>query len=113
MGQTTNIEELVSKHDAYAIIDELINDELINDEALLDSFQGKLDENWDSLETTFRKEDRSQLPNLGTSTTNRLLSSVSDIQYDKDMVSAFLNSNAVNSVFAMVLYDGISEFTTH
>lgn len=100
------LQELVPKDNAYAIIDELIHNE-----ALLDSAQDQFEENWASLEKRLRNEDRSLSQILGKTTTSRVLESVGNVKYDKDVVSTFLNSNAINSLFAVVLYDGISEFT--
>lgn len=100
------LQELVPKKDAYKIVDELVHNS-----TLIDSSEATFQENWKSLETRVKKEDRSVAQILGSTTTTRILESVSDIQYDKDVVSTFLNSNAINSLFAMILYDGISEFT--
>jgi len=100
------LEELVPKEDAYKIIDELLHND-----ALIDSTESQFNDNWDSLEKRLRDEDRSLSQILGASTTTRIIDSVSNIEYDKDVISTFLNSNAINSLFAMVLYDGISEFT--
>lgn len=100
------LQELVPKEDAYKIIDELIHNE-----TLLDSTEAYFDKNWDSLESRIRNEDQTLQQLLGPSASQRIMDSVVDLKYDKDVVSTFLNSNAINSLFAKILYDGISEFT--
>ena len=101
-----NLESLLSKQDAMAIIRELISND-----ALLDDSQEILSKNWDSLEKVLRKEDRTVRAILGPKTTDRLLNSIESINgYDPDAVKTFLGSDAVNMLFAKVLYDAIFEF---
>ena len=101
-----NLESLLSKQDAMAIIQELLSND-----ALLDDSQEILSKNWDSLEKVLQKEDRTIKTILGLRTTDRLLTSIESIDgYDPDAVKTFLGSDAVNMLFAKVLYDAIFEF---
>jgi len=100
------LQELVPKEEAYKIIDELVKNK-----ELIDSTEQSLRDNRESLQKRIRDEDRSVAQILGPATTDRVLTSVANVQYDKDVVSTFLNSDAINSLFARVLYDAIQEFT--
>jgi hypothetical protein len=100
------LESLLPKQDAIAIIHELVsNGALINDS------EDVLISNWESLKQKLMKEDRSVGAILGKNTTDRLLKSIETIDgYDPDAVKTFLGSEAVNMLFAKVLYDAIFEF---
>ncbi|KAI2508410.1 hypothetical protein MHU86_6084 [Fragilaria crotonensis] len=101
-----NLESLLPKQDAISIIRELLSND-----ALLDDSQEILSKNWDSLEKVWQKEDRTVRAILGPKTTERLLNSIESINgYDPDAVKTFLGSDAVNMLFAKVLYDAIFEF---
>lgn len=92
------LQELVPKDDAYKIINELVNNK-----ELIDSTEESLEANRESLEKRIQEEDRSVSQILGPTTTNRVLTSIANVQYDKEVVSTFLNSDAINSLFARVL----------
>ena len=100
------LEALLPKEDAFAIIDEILsNNELIDDSEAL------VIKNWDKLERKIQKETRSASEILGKETTDRILKSVENVEgYDPDAVRAFLGSEAVNKLLAQVLYDGIYNF---
>lgn len=101
-----SLDSLLPKDDSLAICSELLsNDELINDSELL------VTKNWDKLENKLQKETRSIRDLLGEATTEKVLDSVRSLDsYDSDTVRAFLSSDAVNDLFAKLLYDGIYEF---
>lgn len=104
--QRETLESLLPKHDVIAIINELVSNN-----ALIDDSEQVLTKNWDSLEKVLREESRSVKVVLGQKTTERLLKSIESINgYDPDAVKTFLGSDAVNMLFAKVLYDAIFEF---
>mmetsp|Transcript_11823 Transcript_11823/g.18317 ORF Transcript_11823/g.18317 Transcript_11823/m.18317 type:complete len:318 (-) Transcript_11823:162-1115(-) len=101
------LESLVPKEEALAILSELINSD-----AMIDDTEALVSRNWDSLDRRLREESRSTAQILGQETTDRVLRSVSNLnEYDSGAVRAFLESDAINNLFAKVLYDGIFEFT--
>ena len=105
-AKTESLESLLPKEDLFAILSELqSNPLLINDSEELVS------KNWESLERKLQSEERTVRQIIGEQTTERLLRSVQNLnEYDPDAVKAFLGSEAVNTLFARVLYDGIFEF---
>ena len=103
--RTETLESILPRDDAVAIISELLNNE-----QLIDATELQTNKNWDSLEQRFRSEDRSMSDIIGKPATERLLRSVERFEYDPETVRAFLGSDAINNLFAVVLYDAISEF---
>jgi hypothetical protein len=98
--------DLIPKEDVLAIIDELLSNE-----ALMDDSEELVTKNWEKLERKLREETRPPREILGLETTDRILASVQSMDgYDPQAVNAFLESEAVNSLFSRVLYDGIFEF---
>lgn len=106
------LESLVSKEETVAICRELTSDQ-----ALLDSLERAIVENWDKIVQKLirngeggRKSTMKSL--LGEEATQRLLRGVQnvDLYSDPKTVNAFLQSEAVNELFAQTLYDGIYEF---
>lgn len=94
------------KDDALAIISELLNEK-----ELIDDSEELITKNWQSLERKLQKENRPLTEILGKETTDRILKSVQDIEsYDAEAVKAFLSSEAINKLFAQILYDGIYQF---
>lgn len=100
------LESIIPEEDAHAIISELLgNEQLINDSEQL------ILKNLDSIEEKLRKETKSIGELLGEGTTNKILRSVEKVEgYDSRSVKAFLESDAINALFAKILYDGIFEF---
>jgi hypothetical protein len=100
------LESLLPKENALAIVSEILgNDALINDSEAL------VNENWEKLERKLRNETRTASEILGKETTDRILKSIQGLnEYDPQAVRAFLGSDAVNALFAKVLYDAIFEF---
>lgn len=105
------LESLISKEETIAI-----SRELTGDQALIDSVENAVIENWDKIvQKLIRSEDgnRQTLSALlGEEATQRLLRGVQnlDVYSDSKTVNAFLQSDAVNELFAQTLYDGIYEF---
>ena len=94
------------KDDTLAIISELLNEK-----QLIDDSEDLITKNWQSLEKKLQEEDRPLTEILGKETTNRILKSVQDIEsYDAEAVKAFISSEAINKLFAQILYDGIYQF---
>jgi len=108
-----SLESLISKDETIAICRELAGDP-----ALIDGVEQAVIENWDkivqkSIATSEGNERRNTLSKLlGDEATRRLLRSVQnlDVYSDPKTVNAFLQSDAVNDLFAQTLYDGIYEF---
>mmetsp|Transcript_60034 Transcript_60034/g.177991 ORF Transcript_60034/g.177991 Transcript_60034/m.177991 type:complete len:328 (-) Transcript_60034:481-1464(-) len=100
------LDAVLPKDDAVKILDEILtNDELIDDT------ESVVTRNWDKLESKLREETRTVADILGAETTDSVIKSVQNIDsYDPEAVRAFLGSNAVNELFAKVLYDGIYQF---
>lgn len=104
--QKETLEALLPKESVVAIINELVSNN-----ALIDDSEQVMTKNWDSLEKVLREESRTVKVVLGQKTTERLLKSIESINgYDPDAVKTFLGSDAVNMLFAKVLYDAIFEF---
>lgn len=106
------MESLVSRDETIAICRELTGDQ-----ALLNSLEIAITDNWDKIvqklisnETGERKRTLGSL--LGEEATQRLLRGVQnvDLYSDPKTVNAFLQSDAINDLFAQTLYDGIYEF---
>lgn len=88
-----------------------ICDELMLSKELIDDMENEIQKNWGKIEEIIRQESRSIQELLGKETTERVLKSIKTFEiYDSDSVKAFLGSEAVNELFAKVLYDGIYEF---
>jgi hypothetical protein len=117
--QDESLDNIVSKDDAITICYELLNDkELINE---LEVF---VTDNWDKIinkllkrdakdDNENEKEQKQTLAQLiGTKTTEQLLDSIEniDLYSDSKTVNSFLESNAIQELFAQTLYDGIYEF---
>ena len=100
------LESLLPKEDALEIVSEILaNDALVNDTEAL------LSKSWEKLEKKLREETRPASEIFGKKTTDRILQSIEGLnEYDPDAVRAFLGSDAVNALFAKVLYDAIFEF---
>ena len=99
------MDTLVSKEEAVAICRELTGDE-----ALLDSLERAIVENWDKIVNRLiqSKSDGSKRTLrglLGEEATERLLRGVQniDLYSDPKTVNAFLQSDAVNDLFAQTL----------
>mmetsp|Transcript_26000 Transcript_26000/g.71326 ORF Transcript_26000/g.71326 Transcript_26000/m.71326 type:complete len:381 (+) Transcript_26000:212-1354(+) len=105
------LESLISKEETVAI-----SRELTGDKALLDSIERAVVNNWDKIveKLTRSSDGRRQTLSalLGEEATQRLLRGVQnlDVYSDSKTVNAFLQSDAVNDLFAQTLYDGIYEF---
>lgn len=81
-----------------------ICNELLSSESLIDDTEALVQKNWDKIEDRIRSESRSIKQILGESTTERLLKSVKNLDvYDSEAVNSFLESDAINSLFAKVL----------
>eukprot|EP00535_Pseudo-nitzschia_heimii_P005821 CAMPEP_0197175330 /NCGR_PEP_ID=MMETSP1423-20130617/1577_1 /TAXON_ID=476441 /ORGANISM="Pseudo-nitzschia heimii, Strain UNC1101" /LENGTH=421 /DNA_ID=CAMNT_0042624453 /DNA_START=179 /DNA_END=1444 /DNA_ORIENTATION=- len=104
------LESLLSREETVAICRELTADR-----ELLDKLEAAIVANWDRI---VRKVTRSDTGGntlgklLGEEATQRLLRGVQnvDLYSDPKTVNAFLQSEAVNELFAQTLYDGIYEF---
>jgi len=104
--QKESLHSLLPKADALQILDELISDE-----GLIDDSEAMLEQNWAKIERRIATENRSTKEIVGDETSDRLLKSVASADvYDNEAVRAFLSSDAINSLFAKILYDGIYEF---
>lgn len=103
---TETLESLLPKEDALAIVSEILdNDALMDDSAAL------VNENWEKLAQRLGNETRTTSEILGKEATDRVLQSMQGWnEYDPQAVRAFLGSDAVNALFAKILYDGIFEF---
>eukprot|EP00536_Pseudo-nitzschia_multiseries_P000228 jgi/Psemu1/233384/estExt_Genewise1.C_30235 len=105
------LETLISKEETIAI-----SRELTSDKALLDSLEEAVVTNWDKIvaKLTQSSDGKRQTLSglLGEEATQRLLRGVQnlDVYSDSKTVNAFLQSEAVNDLFAQTLYDGIYEF---
>ena len=109
------LESLIPKGEAIAICRELLSDQ-----TLIDDVEQALIENWDKLvqKLIITEEDeevagtgnnrKRSKPNtlsqlLGDDATQRLLRSVKNLDYDSKSVKTFLESDAVNDLFAQTL----------
>jgi len=94
------------KEDTLSIINELLSEK-----QLIDDSEALITKNWESFEKRLKDESRPLNEILGKETTDRILKSVEDIEsYDAGAVKAFLSSEAINKLFAQILYDGIYQF---
>mmetsp|Transcript_6865 Transcript_6865/g.14294 ORF Transcript_6865/g.14294 Transcript_6865/m.14294 type:complete len:314 (-) Transcript_6865:27-968(-) len=101
-----SLESILPVKDAHAIISELISHE-----SLMDDSEHLISRNLDSVEKKLRKETRSLQEVFGKDITDKLLSSVQNIDaYDSGSVKTFLGSDAINALLAKILYNGIFEF---
>jgi len=104
-------ESLVSKDETIAICRELTGDQ-----ALLDNLELAIVDNWDKIVQKLIRNDGEGKNTmgglLGEEATQRLLRGFQDVDLysDPKTVNAFLQSDAVNDLFAQTLYDGIYEF---
>jgi len=108
--QGKQLESLVSREESIAICRELTGDE-----ALLESLEQAIVVNWDKIVGKLTRSEgqrRTIRSLLGEEATERLLRGVQnvDLYSDPKTVNAFLQSDAINDLFAQVLYDGIYEF---
>ncbi|CAJ1937516.1 unnamed protein product [Cylindrotheca closterium] len=104
--QQEPLETLLPKADALQILDELVCNE-----TLIDDSEALVEKNWAKIESRIQDENRSPKELLGEETCDRLLKSVANADiYDNEAVRAFLSSDAINTLFAKILYDGIYEF---
>lgn len=117
-GQT--LETVLDPSDAKAIFDELLFDNDSRSAIFNDDSYEQYVKLWKKAERRLRDEgERTPAEVLGKELTDRILSSVrgdksggGGSSYDAKTVLAFLESDAVNSLFARLLYDAIFEFTT-
>jgi len=101
-----SLESLLPKQDALAILQETLSNE-----ALLRDSEALVTSNWESLERRFLEESRPLTKIMGQETTDRVVKAVANLdEYDDGAVRAFLGSDAINKLFAKILYDGIFEF---
>lgn len=94
------LESLVSRDESIAICRELTGDE-----ALLDSLEQAIVENWDKIVGKLSGKQRTMRGLLGEEATERLLRGVQnvDLYSDPKTVNAFLQSDAINDLFAQTL----------
>lgn len=94
------LESLVSRDETIAICRELTGDE-----ALLDSLERAIVENWDKIVGKLSGKERTMRSLLGEEATERLLRGVQnvDLYSDPKTVNAFLQSDAINDLFAQTL----------
>ena len=118
---TQTLEDILSPTDAKLIYEELFfssNNEGTASSIFNDDTYQQYVKYWDKLGRKLRKETRTPADLLGSDITNRVLSfirgegSESSGSYDTQTVKAFLESDAINSLFTQLLYDAIFEFTT-
>lgn len=117
------LESLLSPSDAKMIYDELFFSSSSSSSSIFneDTYQQYV-KYWDKLLRKLREETRTPADLLGTDITNRILSFIrgernsnnnnNNSSYDAQTVKAFLESDAINSLFTQLLYDAIFEFTT-
>ncbi|KAL3928412.1 MAG: hypothetical protein SGBAC_012664 [Bacillariaceae sp.] len=104
--QKEPLESLLPKADALKIVEELVSDQ-----TLIDDSEALVVTNWDKIQARIQNEKRSAKELIGEETCDRLLKSVASADiYDNEAVRAFLGSDAINTLFAKILYDGIYEF---
>lgn len=106
------LDSIVSREETVAICRELAADG-----DLLDRLEAALVENWDKIVQKLIRNEAGERGNtlgglLGEEATKRLIRGVQnvDLYSDPKTVNAFLQSEAVNELFAQTLYDGIYEF---
>ncbi len=94
------LESLVSRDESIAICRELTGDE-----ALLDSLEQAIVGNWDKIVGKLSGKQRTMRGLLGEEATERLLRGVQnvDLYSDPKTVNAFLQSDAINDLFAQTL----------
>ena len=121
--QDESLDNIVLKDDAISICYELLNDE-----ELINELEVFVTDNWDKIINKLLKKDgdddekngqeqkeqqKQTLAQLiGTKATEQLLDSIEniDLYSDSKTVNSFLESNAIQELFAQTLYDGIYEF---
>jgi hypothetical protein len=123
---TQTLESLLSPSDAKLIYEELFFS--TNDNAQSSIFNDETYQQyvkyWEKLGRKLREETRTPADLFGSDITNRILSFIRGEggnggsrgggggSYDAQTVKAFLESDAINSLFTQLLYDAIFEFTT-
>ena len=97
--QQEQLDSLLPKEDALKIVDDLLSDQ-----QLIDDSEALVKRNWGKIERQIASESRSVKEILGEDTCDRLLKSVANTDvYDNEAVRAFLESDAINTLFAKVL----------
>jgi hypothetical protein len=122
---TQTLESLLSPSDAKLVYEELFFSTSDNEQSSIfnDETYQQYVKYWDKLGRKLREETRTPADLLGTDITNRILSFIRGEgdsgsrgggggSYDAQTVKAFLESDAINSLFTQLLYDAIFEFTT-
>ena len=127
---TQSLSTLLSKSDALSIYNELLfttdNDTTSNSSSPLFNTNSheQYVQYWNKIVVRLRNEKRTPSNLIGEEMTQRILSSIRGGgdnnngesrrggSYDANTVRTFLESDAVNSLFARLLYDAIFEFTT-
>ncbi|KAL9181240.1 hypothetical protein ACHAXT_010045 [Thalassiosira profunda] len=117
------LEATLSQSEATAICDELLFDSESQSSIFNDNTYQQYVKYWAKVEARLREENqRTPADLLGRELTERILASIrgdavggkkgrSSGSYDAQTVRAFLDSDAVNSLFTQLLYDAIFEFT--
>lgn len=113
------LESLLSPSEARAITNELLFDNESKSSIFNDNSYEQYVKYSKKVEKRLREENqRTPADLLGNELTDRILASIrgdgkgSNSGYDAQTVNAFLESDAVNSLFTQLLYDAIFEFTT-
>ena len=118
------LESLLSPAEARAIYNELLFDNESQSSIFNDNSYQQYVKYWKKVEARLREENqRTPADLLGREITERILSSIrgdasvggktgrKGSSYDAQTVRTYLESDAVNSLFAQLLYDAIFEFT--
>lgn len=103
-----SINDLLPKEDLIAIVVELKSSD-----SLMDDLESQSLRVFDKISDKLMQEERSMSEIIGPSNMDSVIErigSMEDSIYDPTTVNAFLGSDAINSMFAKVLYDGIFEF---
>ena len=117
------LETLLSKSEALAISNELFftpNKDSNSSPLFNDNSREQYIKYWNKIIQRLREETRTPADLLGEQITQKILKTIrgDDVRdkrggsYDANTVRTFLESDAVNSLFAKLLYDAIFEFTT-
>lgn len=113
------LESLLSPAEARAIYNELLFDNESQSSIFNDNSYQQYVKYWKKVEARLREENqRTPADLLGREITDRILSSIrgdasggKNGSFDAQTVRTYLESDAVNSLFAQLLYDAIFEFT--
>ena len=120
----SNLNSLLSKSDALAISHELFFSSSDNASPIFNNdTKEQYLKYWAKLTERLKSESRTPKDLLGSELTDKILKTIRGDNdgggkkkkkgsYDADTVRSFLESDAVNSLFARLLYDAIFEFTT-